>query len=693
MRTKTIFNYVVAALFCCCVTGMVTSCQSLVDTGSADNPSAEIMLKQGVWTEHDTALGTAEYTDEQADALSNPEKYTDEELEAILNSIESIEEPPAVGMMVEGDKAYFFTYSAEGADNLVEGKISYDKDAKKGTIAFPAITGSPISGQTVNFTMVSEETMEFEFTYEGKKVTGSCAWLCDNLDNWGTDDEGDWKELEPYYKSIAETAGPDGSIDWSDSEAVTIEDVDDEGNIVEKEVTLTDLDKPLEWKEEVASARAGTRMVNAVLEGVSAGIETFTSIFEPDPVEEINAKLDAVLEKLDNALVNQQKMLENQQKMMAQLNEANARLIAIAEAMKQQATIDIFNNRTQTYYNPLKLQNTAYFNAAFKLYNDNKSDLSKVKDKLGEYGKEWVGNNEEYMTLTWNYIEYLKTVRHSTYGTGVAAIYDGLTFEKYPWEHMGIGDRQTYRANDMILIAKCLFMINLYAAYGGGSDIKKEGIYNNYNEQKPKLKEFCEFKVSNPNKFLVCQIPGAHFIMHKEIQKYDYRGKDVQIGQSEVFLKEAPNTRYEDDAVYRPKWHVAGSIKIENPKELKEKLIIKEEIQAIYKYFQSAVYPNAKEIYWYNMLIEGNNIAGGAVYSKRPEVSNGTNILLLATKDKRGMGMNSLGNAELTPMITCTIDHDTVNMGMVNNALFREAVWFDYYSQSEYYAAIVEKRF
>ena len=691
MRTKTIFNYVVAALFCCCVTGMVTSCQSLMDTGSADNPSAENMLKQGVWTEHDTALGTAEYTDEQADALSNPEKYTDEELEAILNSIESIEEPPAVGMMVEGDKAYFFTYSAEGADNLVEGKISYDKDAKKGTIAFPAITGSPISGQTVNFTMVSEETMEFEFTYEGKKVTGSCAWLCDNLDNWGTDDEGDWKELEPYYKSIAETAGPDGSIDWSDSEAVTIEDVDDEGNIVEKEVTLTDLDKPLEWKEEVASARAGTRMVNAVLEGVSAGIETFTSIFEPDPVEEINAKLDAVLEKLDNALVNQQKMLENQQKMMTQLNEANARLIAIAETIKQQATIDIFNNRTQTYYNPLKLQNTAYFNAAFKLYNDNKSDLSKVKDKLGEYGKEWVGNNEEYMTLTWNYIEYLKTVRHSTYGTGVAAIYDGLTFEKYPWEHMGIGDRQTYRANDMILIAKCLFMINLYAAYGGGSDIKKEGIYNNYNEQKPKLKEFCEFKVSNPDKFLVCQIPGAHFIMHKEIQKYDYRGKDVQIG--DVVFKEAPNTRYEDDAVYRPKWHVAGSIKIENPKELKEKLIIKEEIQAIYKYFQSAVYPNAKEIYWYNMLIEGNNIAGGAVYSKRPEVSNGTNILLLATKDKRGMGMNSLGNAELTPMITCTIDHDTVNMGMVNNALFREAVWFDYYSQNEYYAAIVEKRF
>ena len=660
MRTKTFFNYVVAALFCCCVTGMVTSCQSLMDTGSADNPSAENMLKQGVWTEHDTALSASG-------------KYTEEELE----------EMPAVGMMVEGDKAYFFTYSAEGADDLVEGKISYNKDAGTGVIAFPAIKDSPVSGQTVSFKMVSDELMEFELTYEGEKVTGSCAWLCDNLDNWGTDDEDDWKELEPYYQAIAETAGPDGSIDWSGSATVTVEDVDEEGNIVEKEVTLTDLDKPLVWNTG-ASARGGTRMVSAIIEGVSAGLEIFTSLFEPDPMEEINAKLDAVLGKLDN-------VLQNQQIMMAKLDKINALLVEIAQRMKQQATVDIFNNRTQTYYNPLKVQNIAYFNKAFKLYNDNKGDLSKVKDDLGKYAKEWVGNNEEYIALTWNYIEYLNTVQHSSYGTGMAAIYDGVTFDKYPWEHMGTGDRQTYRANDMIMIAKCLFMINLYAAYGGGSDIKKEGIYNNYNEQKPKLKEFCEFKVSNPDKFLVCQIPGAHFIMHKEIQKYDYRGKDVQIG--DVVLKEAPNTRYEDDAVYRPKWHVAGSIKIENPKELKEKLIIKEEIQAIYKYFQSAVYPNAKEIYWYNMLIEGNNIAGGAVYSKRPEVSNGTNILLLATKDKRGMGMNSLGNAELTPMITCNIDQDTVNMGMVNNALFREAVWFDYYSQNDYYAAIVEKRY
>ena len=655
MRTKTIFNYVVAALFCCCVTGMVTSCQSLMDTGSADNPSAENMIKQGVWTEYDTALSASG-------------KYTEEELE----------EMPAVGMMVEGDKAYFFTYSAEGADNLVEGKISYNKDAGTGVIAFPAIKDSPVSGQTVNFTMVSEETMEFEFTYEGKKVTGSCAWLCDNLDNWGTGDESDWKELEPYYQAIAETAGPDASIDWSDSEAVTVEEVDEEGNIVEKEVTVTDLDKPLVWNTG-ASARGGTRMVSAIIEGVSAGLEIFTSLFEPDPMEEINAKLDAVLGKLDN-------VLQNQQVMMAQLSEINARLIKIANMMKQQATVDIFNNRTQTYYNPLKMQNTAYFNKAFKLYNDNKSNLGSVKDDLGKYAKEWVGKNEEYITLTWNYIEYLNTVQHSSYGTGMAAIYDGVTFDKYPWEHMGTGDRQTYRANDMIMIAKCLFMINLYAAYGGGSDIKKEGIYNNYNEQKPKLKEFCEFKVSNPNKFLVCQIPGAHFIMHKEIQKYNYYGED----------RRAPNPNtYGWDAVFTPEWHEAGSIKIENPKELKSKLIREEEAKAFYKYYHSAVFSNQESVSWTKMLVGGddNKLAAGAVLAKQMASSNNIACLILTRNSGTNTGLNHFFNEyEIVPVMTNTGSTQSEEMGRVHQD-YPRFYWADYYSNKEYYIALIEKRY
>ena len=679
MSKKRFFNSLVAAMIACCVTGMFSSCSGLIDAvvGNVDNPAPTTQttndaaqLKQGIWTEYDEALLTSG-------------KYTEDELAQM----------PTVAMWIQGDKGYFFTYTAETISDPVEGQITYNKSANTGTITFPYIAGNPLSIQTVNFSMTSDETMQFEFTYEGEKVTGSCAWLCDNLDNWGTGDESGWEELLPYYQAIAEEAGPDGSIDWSGSATVTVEDVDEEGNIVEKEVTVTDLDKPLVWNDG-ASSRGGTRMVTAVIEGISAGLEIFTSLFEPDPMEEINAKLDAALGKLDN-------VLQNQQVMNAKLDKINAILVGIAQKMEQQATIDIFNNRTQTYYNPLKMRNTAYFNDAFKLYNDNKSDLSKVKTKLGEYGKEWVGNNEEYMTLTWNYIEYLKTVQHSSYGTGMAAIYDGVTFDKYPWEHLGTGDRQCYRANDMIMIAKCLFMINLYAAYGGGSDIKKEGIYNNYNEQKPKLKEFCEFKVTDPDKFLVCQIPGAHFIMHKELQKYDYRGKDVQLRDSKIY-KEAPNVRkLGTEVVYRPEWHVAGSIKIENPKELMEKLILKDEIEAVYKYYQSAVYPNEKNIWWYNTLVEGNDIAGGAVYAQKPaEGKYASPTLMLSFKNKWNMGMDYMTSPHISPVTTKYNTPNNIFMGELFDAIFfntvfgtTDFVWKNYDSDYEYYAAIVEKRY
>ena len=637
--------------------GMLASCTN------SDNPSSgqestvvtPAQLKQGVWTEYDEALLTSG-------------KYTEEELANM----------PAVGMMVEGDKGYFFTYTAEGADDLVEGKITYDNKTGKGTIAFPTITDSPISGQTVSFSMTSDETMEFEFTYEGEKTTGTCAWLCENLDNWGEGDQSGWEELLPYYQAIAEEAGPDGSIDWSAPETVTVEDVDDEGNIVEKTVTVTDLDKPLEpleWNNG-ASARGNTRMVTAVIEGISAGLEIFSSLFEPDPMEEINAKLDAALGKLDQVLANQQVM-------MAQLGEINARLIAIAQMMKQQETVGIFNNRTQTYYNPLKVRNTAYFDPAFKLYNDNKSNLSQVQSKLGEYAKTWVGNNEEYITLTWNYIEHLKSVQHATYGTGMDRIYDGVTFDKYPWEHLGIGDRQDYRAYDMIMIAKSLFMINLYAAYGGLSDIKKEGLYNNYNNCKPTLKEFCEFKVSNPDKFRVCQIPGAHFVMHKELQKYNYCRKD----------NKAPDAR-DINSAYRPEWHEAGSIKIDNPKELEEKLIRNAEARTIHKYYQSLY--NKRDFWWHEILVKGGEKAAGAVYSKEPSgvKNNKLGLLLYIHNDPQNNGiLDFVHTLEMRCLWLNWESGEAVKMGHIQGGALADYHWDDYYSENEYYAAIVEKRY
>jgi hypothetical protein len=607
-------------------------------------PSEAVQLKQGIWTEHDTALGTVEYTEEQADALSNPEKYTDEELEAILSSIESIEEPPAVGMMVEGDKAYFFTYSAEGADDLVEGKISYNKDAGTGVIAFPAIKDSPVSGQTVNFTMVSEETMEFEFTYEGKKVTGSCAWLCDNLDNWSSDiTDADWLELMAYYEGI-KAKGPDASIDWSDS-------------------SVEGLDEPLVWDDEVASTRANTRI--AIFSAITTGLKIFGSLFEEDPNEQINAKLDAVLGKLDNVLANQQVM-------MAKLDEINGRLIEIAQRMEKTEIVNMFNNRNEKFYNKLKVQNRKYFDSAYKLYKEDKN-----APKLGQYAKAWVGKDEQFANLTWEYIEYLTTVEHTGYGKGLDRIYDGLVFDKYPWEHIGIGDRKSYRAYDLTMIAKCLFMISLYSAHGGLNDVEKEGLYNSYKGYKPQLKAFSEFKISDPDKFRVCQIKGAHFIMHKEIQTYNYVGNNNECPHPNI---------YGANGIYRPKWHEAGSIKIENPEELKSKLIHTSEMDAVSKFYD----PDTGRMSWVDMLVKGKDNAGGAVISNK-QIGNDPSLLLYNPGGRNGAAI--VEHRDELALVFYSITAyggaaEWLAIGPVDNNR-----WVRVDPERRYYAAIVEKHY
>ncbi len=649
-------------MLCCSSMFTLSSCQGLMDAivGTEDKPvttpttptNDAAQLKQGIWTEHDTALSASG-------------KYTEEELE----------EMPAVGMMVEGDKASFFTYTAEGADNLVEGKITYNKSANTGTITFPTIAGSAISGQTVNFTMTSDETMEFELTYEGEKVTGNFSWLCKDLSNWGTEiDDPEWKELMAYYDAIS-AEGPDASasIDWSGSATVEVEDVDDEGKTVEKKVTVTDLDKPLEWNEDGASARAGTRI--AITSAITTGLKIFGSLFEEDPNEQINAKLDAILDKLDN-------VLQNQQVMMAKLDEINGRLIEIAQRMEKTEIVNMFNNRNEKYYNKLKVQNRKYFDSAYKLYKENKN-----APKLAEYAKAWVGKDEQYANLTWEYIEYLTTVEHTGFGKGMDRIYDGLVFNKYPWEHIGIGDRKSYRAYDLTMIAKSLFMISLYSAYGGLSDVEKEGLYNSYKGYKPQLKAFCEFKISDPDKFRVCQIKGAHFIMHKEIQKYYY----YKYGNSK-----APNYKIDGcDAVFRPEWHEAGSVKIENPKELKSKLITEPEIKTIYEYYKSTFYSN-QDTWWTKMLLgdDASKQPGGAVLAKPLASPNNIPNLMISDPDRMwdtglidmhgGFGMRPVWR-ELGWQVSGSLGDYIFS----NNAY----QWTSFHPEYEYYMAIVEKRY
>ena len=166
--------WMLAAILICGTAVMFTSCDENSDNPApAEEPTAADLLKQGIWSEFDTVLVAAG-------------KATMEELSQM----------PAVGMEIVGDKAYFFTYTADDASEPVEGKISYNKSTGEGTITFPAIKDNPLSGQKVNFSATSDETMQFELTYEGQKTTATFAWLCENLDNWSSDitDE-DWKAL------------------------------------------------------------------------------------------------------------------------------------------------------------------------------------------------------------------------------------------------------------------------------------------------------------------------------------------------------------------------------------------------------------------------------------------------------------------------------------------------------------------
>lgn len=675
MSTKKYFKFLVAAIICCCATCMFTSCSGFIDAivGNTDNPAtqqptakASDQLKQGIWTEYD-------------EALVNSGKYTVEELAQM----------PTVGMKIEGDKGYFFTYTADDMSDPVEGKISYDKSTNTGTITFPAIAGNPLSIQTVNFSMTDDDLMQFELAYEGQKTTGTFAWLCENLDNWSSDitDE-DWKALMAYYEQYNADAGPDASIDWTDSDV--------EG-----------LDEPLVWNEGAAT-RGGTRAIG-VGTVISVGAKILGALFGEEKynpkadIQEVKNNLNKITGKLDEVLKGQEQMMTQMNVRFDQIDKhfdkVNGRLIAIANKMKQTESVTIMNNRNTTYYIPLTTRNTAYFDDAYKLYNDNKDDLSKVSKDLGDYAKEWVGaDGEKYIELTWNYINYLTTVQHSTYGMGLDKIYDGMTFDKYPWEHMGIGDRQTYRDYDMFMITRCLFMITLYASYCDISNVKKNGIYKNYISSLEKIKAFCEFNVANPAEFRVCQIPGAHFVMYKEIQKYNYCGKN----------NEAPDPAlYGEIAVYRPEWHEAGSVKIDNPYDLRDSHLLRcQEYEALYKYYRPAVYPKGDVFRWMDVLIDGK-LAAGAVYAKEPNtyLSSASKLLLYDPQSKNtgyyedynGVIKDSGSGIFIAPLASVSPENiwrkDYHQLGFLENSQNGKSKWRSYNSDLNFYAAIVEKRY
>jgi hypothetical protein len=224
-------------------------------------------------------------------------------------------------------------------------------------------------------------------------------------------------------------------------------------------------------------------------------------------------------------------------------------------------------------------------------------------------------------------------------------------------------------------------MICLYSTYCNLDDIDKNALYKNYNAYRPQLEKFCEFTVTNPDEFRVCQIPGAHFVMHKELQKYNYCGKK----------NKAPDLRDRNSA-YRPEWHEAGSIKIDNPKSLREKLIRHAEATAIRKYYESLY--NKEKIWWYEMLVEGGEKAAGAVYTKKQSgVKNNQPSLMVYLHDRpQNNGILDIMGADFSWLWQNSAPAH-MKMGHIQGGVLSDYWWDNYYSEMEYYAAIVENRY
>ena len=172
--------------------------------------------------------------------------------------------------------------------------------------------------------------------------------------------------------------------------------------------------------------------------------------------------------------------------------------------------------------------------------------------------------------------------------------------------------------------------------------------------------------------------------MHKEIQKYNYYKNN-----------KTPDLRY-SEAAYRPEWHEAGSIKIDNPKELKEKLIRHAEAKAIHEYYESLY--NKKDIWWHEILVDGDKKPAGAVYSKKPSgVSNnkpGLLVYLHTQPQNNGFIPGaSISTHELQWVWLNSSFSTRVTVGYTTGGVLSRYNWEHYKSENEYYAAIVEKRY
>ena len=165
--------------------------------------------------------------------------------------------------------------------------------------------------------------------------------------------------------------------------------------------------------------------------------------------------------------------------------------------------------------------------------------------------------------------------------------------------------------------------------------------------------------------------------MHKEIQTYNYVGNNNECPHPNI---------YGANGIYRPKWHEAGSIKIENPEELKSKLIHTSEMDAVSKFYD----PDTGRMSWVDMLVKGKDNAGGAVISNK-QIGNDPSLLLYNPGGRNGAAIVEHRDEQALVFYSITAyggAAEWLAIGPVDNNR-----WVRVDPERRYYAAIVEKHY
>ncbi len=229
-------------------------------------------------------------------------------------------------------------------------------------------------------------------------------------------------------------------------------------------------------------------------------LETLVSCFYTDPTSQ---KLEDILN---------------------QVSALNDKLNEVEQLIKKENYEFYINQRTNDFCDPLTNYSQKYSDALAEAVKA-KSDSTVIARILNEWHDDSNGAISGKlggpMDAAANYMDFLMNTLVDQ--TNLYQIYDIYTFNCVPWAIMGYDFRQGLRACDLALIHSNAQMAMMYASiHHWENDLIHKNDVAKLNEKYQKFLKFCDANPVDVTDNVVCQIPGAHFVMKKDLIYRNY---------------------------------------------------------------------------------------------------------------------------------------------------------------------------